>query len=81
MHKQVRFRVKKDLEPRQQLRVIKLKGSLISKGYTEIIHIMDQDQQYHLNTFETQSDKQNEVRQYIAAFISSENLSEAITID
>ncbi|GAA6767691.1 hypothetical protein [Flavobacterium johnsoniae] len=81
MHKQVRFRVKKDLEPRQQLRVIKLKGSLISKGYTEIIHIMDQDQQYHLNTFETPPDKQNEVRQYIAAFISSENLSEAITID
>lgn len=81
MQKQVRFRVKKDLESRQQLRVIKLKGSLISKGYTEIIHIMDQDQQYHLNTFETQSDKQNEVRQYIAAFISSENLSEAITID
>lgn len=81
MHKQVRFRVRKDLEPRQQLRVIKFKGSLISKGYTEIIHIMDQDEQYHLNTFETPSDKRNEVQRYIAAFISSENLSEAITID
>ncbi|MFB9080137.1 hypothetical protein ACFFLS_12410 [Flavobacterium procerum] len=81
MHKQVRFRVRKDLEPRQQLRVIKLKGSLISKGYTEIIHIMDQDEQYHLNTFETLPDKRNEVQQYIADFISSENLSETITID
>ncbi|SFC74607.1 hypothetical protein [Flavobacterium phragmitis] len=81
MHRQVQFRVRKDLEPQQQLRVIKLKGSLISKGYTEIIHIMDQDEQYHINTFETQADKRNEVQQYIEAFISEQNLSQTISID
>jgi AAA15 family ATPase/GTPase len=81
MHRQVQFKVRKDLEPQQQLRVIKLKGSLISKGYTEIIHIMDQDEQYHINTFETQPDKRNEVQQYIEAFISEQNLSQTISID
>lgn len=81
MRKEVRFRVRKDLEPQQQLRVIKLKGSLIAKGYTEIIHIMDQDAEFHLNTFETPPDKRNEAQQYIAAFISTENLSQTISVD
>lgn len=80
MQKEVRFTVRKDLAPQEQQRVIKLKGSLISKGYTEIIHIMDQDQEYHVNTFETPSDKRNEVRQYIEAFINTENLSQSISI-
>lgn len=80
MQKEVRFTVRKDLAPQEQQRVIKLKGSLISKGYTEIIHIMDQDQEYHVNTFETPSDKRNEVRQYIEAFINTENLSQTISI-
>jgi hypothetical protein len=51
MQKEVRFKVRKDLDPQEQQRVIKLKGSLISKGYTEIIHIRDQGEEFHLNTF------------------------------
>ncbi|MFC4389438.1 hypothetical protein [Flavobacterium quisquiliarum] len=42
---------------------------------------MDQDEQYHINTFETQPDKRNEVQQYIEAFISEQNLSQTISID
>ncbi|AWK06379.1 hypothetical protein HYN56_19970 [Flavobacterium crocinum] len=80
MDKAIQLRVRKDLDARQQLTVIKLKGSLISKGYTEIIHILDQDEEFHINTFETSSDKQNEVQQYITAFINQENLLDTITI-
>ncbi|WP_289660257.1 hypothetical protein [Flavobacterium panacagri] len=80
MDKAIQLRVRKDLDPRQQLTVIKLKGSLISKGYTEIIHILDQDEEFHINTFETSSDKRNEVQDYITAFINQENLFDTITI-
>jgi hypothetical protein len=79
MEKAIQLRVRKDLDPRQQLTVIKLKGSLISKGYTEIIHIVDQDEEFHLNTFETRAEHRNEVQQYIAAFIHAENLSDTIS--
>ena len=72
--------VKKDLDSREQLNIIKLKGSLISKGYTEIIHISDQDEEFHINTFETSSEKRNEVQEYIAAFIDRENLFDTITL-
>ncbi|MGO4770397.1 hypothetical protein ACEN2I_01945 [Flavobacterium sp. W22_SRS_FK3] len=78
MEKVIQLKVRKDLDARQQLTVIKLKGSLISKGYTEIIHILDQDDEFHINTFETDSDKRNEVQQYIAAFIDQENLVDTI---
>jgi hypothetical protein len=80
MEKAIQLKVRKDLDARQQLTFIKLKGSLISKGYTEIIHILDQDDEYHINTFETDSDKRNEVQQYIAAFIDQENLVDTITL-
>ncbi|SFD96830.1 hypothetical protein [Flavobacterium phragmitis] len=80
MEKAIQLKVRKDLDPRQQLTVIKLKGSLISKGYTEIIHILDQDDEFHLNTFETAQDRRSEVHQYIAAFINAENLSDTIYI-
>lgn len=79
MEKTIQLKVKKDLDPRQQLTIIKLKGSLISKGYTEIIHILDQDDDFHINTFETPAEHRNEVQQYIAAFISKENISDTIS--
>jgi hypothetical protein len=80
MEKAIQLKVRKDLDPHQQLTVIKLKGSLISKGYTQIIHILDQDEEYHLNTFETDLEKRGEARQYITAFIDQENLADAITL-
>ncbi|URC11667.1 MULTISPECIES: hypothetical protein [unclassified Flavobacterium] len=80
MEKVIQLKVRKDLDAQLQHTIIKLKGRLISKGYTEIIHILDQDEDFHINTFETELEKRNEVRQYIAAFIEQENLAEAITI-
>lgn len=78
MEKAIQLKVRKDLDPRQQLNVIKLKGSLISRGYTQIIHILDQDDEFHINIFETSPAHRNEVQQYIAAFIGEQDLSETI---
>lgn len=80
MEKAIQLKVRKDLDPRQQLTVIKLKGSLISKGYTEIIHISDQDEDFHINTFETAAEKRNDVQQYIAAFINAEHIEDAVSL-
>ncbi|UUF13113.1 MULTISPECIES: hypothetical protein [Flavobacterium] len=80
MEKEIQLKVRKDLDAHQQHTILKLKGSLISKGYTEIIHILDEDDEYHINTFETDPDKRNEVQQYIAAFIDQESLLDTISI-
>ncbi|MFC0778656.1 hypothetical protein [Flavobacterium sp. HJSW_4] len=80
MEKAIWLKVRKDLDAHQQHTILKLKGSLISKGYTEIIHILDHDEDFHINTFETEVEKRNEVREYITAFIEQENLAQAISI-
>lgn len=77
MEKAIQLQVRKDLDARQQHTILKLKGSLISKGYTEIIHILDKDEQYHINYFETDAGRGTEVRDYIRAFITDENLVDA----
>lgn len=80
MEKGVKMQVRKDLNNQQQQHVIKLKGSLISLGYTEIIHIADQDDEYHINFFETSKDFKNEVQEFINAFIFRENLEDTIKL-
>ncbi|SNR42146.1 hypothetical protein [Flavobacterium sp. ov086] len=80
MEKTIQLKVRKDLDPRRQHTIIKLKGSLISKGYTQIIHILDQDDEFHINTFETPAEHQEEAQQYIAAFIDEENLADTIYV-
>ncbi|PWB20595.1 hypothetical protein, partial [Flavobacterium sp. HTF] len=76
----IKLKVRKELDGRQQFNIIKLKGSLISKGYTEIIHILDQDDEYHINSFETSVESTNEVKDFIRAFITSENLTDTVTV-
>jgi hypothetical protein len=80
MEKAVQLKVRKDLDSSQQLNIIKLKGSLIAKGYTQIIHILDQDDEFHINSFQTPAAYRNEVHAFITAFISKENLEDVITL-
>jgi len=76
----MKLKVRKELDGRQQSSIIKLKGSLISKGYTEIIHILDQDEEFHINSFDIESGTRNEVREFITAFIAREQLQDSISI-
>lgn len=52
MKKVIRLKVCKELEGMQNASIIKLKGSLIPGCYTEIIHILDNDDEFHLNYFD-----------------------------
>ncbi|PIF34477.1 hypothetical protein CLU81_5125 [Flavobacterium sp. 9] len=80
MAKGMKLKVRKDLDGKQQSNIIKLKGSLISKGYTEIIHILDQDAEFHINSFDIENGTGIEVREFITAFIAREQLQDSISI-
>jgi len=80
MEKGMKLKIRKELDGRQQSNIIKLKGSLISKGYTEIIHILDQDEEFHINSFEIETGTDSEVREFITAFIVREQLEDSISI-
>jgi len=68
------------LSSRQRLSIIKLKGSLISHGYTQIIHIDDFDDDFHINSFETTAENKNEVQDFIRAFINEAELAGKVII-
>lgn len=80
MEKAIKMQIRKELNGQQQLNVIKLKGSLISNGYTEIIHINDYDDEFHVNSFETSVENRAEVQNFINAFISNAQLTDTVTI-
>lgn len=80
MEKVVTLQIRKELNGSQQQGIIKLKGTLISKGYTEIIHILDKDDEFHINFFETTLECVQEVQDFINSFINQAELLDTVTI-
>lgn len=80
MEKAIKLQIRKELNSQQQLSVLKLKGSLISKSYTEIIHIDDYNDDFHLNSFETAIEDRNKVYDFINTFITKAELFDTVTI-
>jgi len=80
MNKTIKLRVKKEVDRESELKVLKLKGTLITKGYTEIIHIEDENEDFYVNTFSTPTDLKKETENYILDYISSCNVNDIITL-
>ena len=80
MDKTIKLRVKKEIDNSSELKVLKLKGTLISKGYTEIIHIADENTEYYLNSFSTPPENKKEVEDFVLDYITNHNLDDTITL-
>jgi hypothetical protein len=80
MNKTIKLRVKKEIERDSELKVLKLKGTLITNGYTEIIHIEDENEDFYVNTFSISIDLKKEAENYILDYISSHNVNDIITL-
>lgn len=80
MDKTIKLRVKKEIDNSSELKVLKLKGTLILKGYTEIIHIADENTEYYLNSFSTSPENKKEVEDFVLDYITNHNLDDTITL-
>nr|WP_163397861.1 hypothetical protein [Flavobacterium fluviatile] len=80
MDKTINLRVRKEIDRSSELKVLKLKGSLITKGYTEIIHIADENDDFYLNSFSTSSELRKEAEQYLLEYIANNELNTMITV-
>ena len=80
MDKTIKLRIKKEIDHSNALKVMKLKGSLISKGYTEIIHIADENSEYYLNSFSTSLENKKEVDSFVLDYITNHDLSDSIVL-
>lgn len=80
MNKTIKLRVKKEIDRSNELKILKLKGSLITKGYTEIIHIEDENEDFYLNSFSTSPDHKKEAEDFVLDYISTNDLDDTITL-
>ena len=80
MDKIIKLRVKKEIDRANELKVLKLKGTLITKGFTEIIHIEDENEDFYLNTFSTAPEQKKDAENYVLEYISTNNLNDTISL-
>lgn len=80
MDKTIKLRVKKEMDNSHELKVLNLKGRLISGGYTEIIHIADEDADFYLNSFSIAASQRKEAEDFVLEYISSHDLSDTVTL-
>lgn len=80
MDKIIKLRVKKEIDRINELKILKLKGTLITKGFTEIIHIKDENKDFYLNTFSTAPEQKKDAEIYVLEYISINNLNDAIAL-
>lgn len=80
MDKTIKMRVKREVATNEEIKILKLKGTLITKGYTEIIHIADEDEKFYLNSFTTSPDNKKKAEDFVLHYISSNDLEDAITL-
>lgn len=76
----IKLRVKKEIGNDDELKVLKLKGALIAKKYTEIIHIADENDDFYLNSFSSSPADKKEAEDFIIDYISNNNLADTITL-
>lgn len=79
MDKTIKLRVRKQIDNALELKVLKLKGSLISRGYTQIIHIADENEDFYVNSFSTSNENKKEAEIFLKDYISTNDLQDIIT--
>lgn len=80
MDKTIRLKVKKEISGPQEKSILQLKGQLISKNYTEIIHISDEGEEYYINSFTTLPEHKGEAIAFIRAYQEDKDLSEILEV-
>jgi hypothetical protein len=80
MDKIIKLRVKKEIGNSNELKVLKLKGALITKGYTEIIHIADENDDFYLNSFSSSPVHKKEAEDFVLDYINTNNLDNIIIL-
>lgn len=76
----IRFRVQKDIDAVTARKILKLKGSLIAKSFTDIIHFEDDGEDFYIHYFTTVSEKKQDAITHISLILTEEALADIVSI-
>nr|WP_322626503.1 hypothetical protein [uncultured Flavobacterium sp.] len=80
MDRSIKLRIKIDINSKENLQILSLKGALICKKYTEIIHMADETENYSLHTFTVQPEAKPEIIAFINNYIIDEGIEDIISV-
>ncbi|GGB64388.1 hypothetical protein GCM10007424_00340 [Flavobacterium suaedae] len=82
MNTTICLRIRKELDPATEKIIIRLKGSLIARNFTDIIYFDDDDdeQEYYIHHFTVETARKKEAADYIAGCIQEGNLSDIVML-
>ena len=80
MNTTIRLRIRKELDPATEKIIIRLKGSLIARNFTDIIYFDDDEQEYYIHHFTVETARKKEAADYIAGCIQEGNLSDIVML-
>ena len=80
MNTTIRLRIRKELDPATEKKIIRLKGGLIAKTFTDIIYFDDDEQEYYMHYFTVETTRRKEAADYIAGCIQEGNLSDIVML-
>ncbi|WDO12346.1 hypothetical protein MH928_13555 [Flavobacterium sp. WW92] len=80
MNTTIRLKIKKEVDTPTARKILKLKGSIISSAFTDLIHYDDADEINYIHYFLTANSKKKEVTNYIQSYIHEEGLGDIISI-
>ena len=76
----IRLRVPKNIDIATEKKVLKLRGGLIARGFTDIIYFKEEGTEHYIHYFTTETALVNKSRNYIADWIVTESLSDTIEL-
>ncbi len=80
MDTMIRLKIKKDIDNATEKKILGLKGGLIAKSFTDIIHIDDEGEEFHVNYFTPNPESRQEAIAYINNYIAEASLSNIISL-
>ena len=80
MDKTIKLRVKRGIDSGNESKILKLKGTLITEGFTEIIHIADENEDFYINSFSILQGDKKRAEEFVINYISIHSLADAITL-
>jgi len=76
----IRLKIQKDITPDREKKILKLKGSLITNGFTDIVYITDEGLDYHINHFTVTAETKGEALEFIKSYVSNHGLTDLVTV-
>lgn len=80
MNTTIRLRIRKELDPTTEKKIIRLKGGLIARSFTDIIYFDEDQEDFYMHHFNVETARKKEAADYIAGCIMDGNLSDIVML-